>query len=69
MRLRSLRRPRTTAERRAACAADADRGDDVPPLRRRWRPSAFDDLVIAALDDRSRRKPAGLRRADPKEGR
>ena len=57
-----LRRPRTTAERRAACAAEADRDEGAPGLRRRERPTAWDDLVVAALYDRSRRLPRHLRR-------
>jgi hypothetical protein len=57
-----LRRPRTTPERRAACAADADRGEGGPPLRRRWRPSAYDDQPVAAVHDKSRRVPEHLRR-------
>lgn len=54
---RRLRRPRTTAERRAAAAARADvkAGEDVVPVRARWRPTAFDDLPIAAAGGRSRR--------------
>jgi hypothetical protein len=56
-----MRRPRTTAEHRARVAADADRADDVPGLRRRPLPTAHDDLLISALADRSRRVPAHLR--------
>lgn len=57
-----LRRPRTTTERRAACAAEADRDEGAPGLRRRSRPTAWDDQVIAALYDRSRDVPPHLRR-------
>ena len=55
-----LRRPRTTAERRAACAAEADRDEGAPGLRRRRRPTAWDDLLISALHDRSRDVPEHL---------
>lgn len=59
---RRLRRPRTTSERRAACGARYDARDgETPPLRCRPRPSARDDLHIAALKDRSRRIPPHLR--------
>lgn len=56
-----MRRPRTTAEHRARVADDADRADDVPGVRRRPLPTAHDDLLIAALADRSRRIPTHLR--------
>jgi hypothetical protein len=54
-----LRRPRTTAERRAACAAAADvrGGEDVVPVRARERPTAWDDRPVSARGDRSRRWP------------
>ena len=57
-----MRRPRTTAERRAACAAAADRDEGAPGLRRRERPTAWDDRLISALSDRSRDVPPHLRR-------
>lgn len=59
MRLRlRLRRPRTTAERRAAEAAAADvrAGEDVVPVRARWRPTAWEDRPVSAVRDRSRRR-------------
>jgi len=60
-RYRRLRRPRTTAERRAACGARCDSRDgETPPLRCRPRPSAWDDQPIAAIKDRSRRLPPHL---------
>jgi len=54
-----MRRPRTTAERRAAAAADADvrAGEDVVPVRARERPTAWDDRPVSAVADRSRRWP------------
>lgn len=61
-RYRRLRRPRTTAERRAFVGARLDARDgETPPLRCRPRPCARDDLHIAALRDRSRRLPRHLR--------
>lgn len=57
---RTLRRPRTTVERRAASAADADRDESEPGLRTRERPTAWDDQVIAALYDRTRNLPPFL---------
>lgn len=63
-RYRRLRRPRTTAERRAAAGARCDaRAGEAPPLRSRPRPSAWDDRPVSSLRDRSRRVPAGLERA------
>lgn len=54
-----MRRPRTTAERRAAEAADADvrAGEDVVPVRARERPTAWDDRPVSATADRPRRWP------------
>jgi hypothetical protein len=63
---RYLRRPRTTAERRAACAADADRDEGAPGLRRRERPTAWDDKLISAIHDRTRDVPAHLRPKAPR---
>ena len=57
-----MRRPKTTAEHRARVAADADRAEGVPAVRRRPLPTSHDDLLISALYDRSRRLPAHLRR-------
>jgi len=52
-----LRHPRTTAELRAACGAQADgRDGETPPLRNRPLPSAWDDRPVAAGRDRSRRR-------------
>ena len=50
----TMRRPRTTQERRALAAAEADR-DEVPVPRRRPLPTAWDDLPVAAHHDKSRR--------------
>lgn len=54
-----MRRPRTTAERRVAAAAEADvrAGEDVVPVRARERPTAWDDRPVSAAADRSRRWP------------
>ena len=51
----------TPAERRAACAAAADvrSGEDVVPVRARERPTAWDDRLVSARGDRSRRWPGG----------
>ncbi len=48
----TMRRPRTTQERRDLAAAEADR-DEVPVPRRRPLPTAWDDLPVAAHHDKS----------------
>ena len=51
---RFLRKPRTTAERREVAAAKVD---DVTGLRKRARPTSYDDLNVSAdCEQRARAK-------------